>query len=171
MKKVLFIVLTLVLLLIPCGVAYAYDEAGADESHMTIEPADQAAAPYIEAFGNAIGGVKAGDLFYIDVSGTTADTPFTLYITNTNELVHSYRYMNLNVGIYVQTDTDNWEKLSVLVGEPCLDLYLTMQNGLVNFTLPGGAEYKVTIENGCYRSYPITSGKSSTIPNFYLTSG
>jgi hypothetical protein len=166
MKRALFIIATLVLLLIPCGAAYAYDGAGADESPVTIEPADPALAPDIELFGNAIGGVEAGDLFYIDVSGTTVDTPFTLYMTNIDELVHGYRYMNLNVGIYIQTGTDSWEKLSA-TSYP--DMYLTMQNGLVNFTLPGGTTYKVTVESGCYRSYPITSGKSIAIPSFYLT--
>ncbi|MBN1692490.1 MAG: hypothetical protein JW845_02935 [Dehalococcoidales bacterium] len=166
MKKSLFIITILVLLLIPCGAAYAYDGVGAGESPMTIEPADPALTPNIEVFGNAIGGVEAGDLFYIDVSGTTVDTPFTLYITNVDELVHGYRYMNLNVGIYVQTGTGNWEKLSVTA---CPEMYLTMQNGLVNFTLPGSAKYKVTIENGCYRSYYITPGSSIAIPSFYLT--
>ncbi len=166
MKRTLFIIATLVLLLIPCGAAYAYDGAGADESPVTIEPADPSLSPNVEVFGNAIGGVEAGDLFYIDVSGTTVDTPFTLYMTNIDELVHGYRYMNLNVGIYVQTGTDSWEKLSAT---SCPDMYLTMQNGLVNFTLPGGAKYRVTVENGCYRSYPITSGQSIAIPSFYLT--
>ncbi len=166
MKKALFIITILVLLLIPCGAAYAYDGAAADESPITIEPADPALAPNIEVFGNAIGEVEAGDLFYIDVSGTTVDTPFTLYITNVDELVHGYRYMNINVGIYVQTGTDSWDKLSVTA---CPEMYLTMQNGLVNFTLPGNAKYKVTIEKGCYRSYHITPGKNIAIPSFYLT--
>jgi hypothetical protein len=166
MKRALFIIATLVLLLIPCGAAYAYDGVGADEGPVTIEPADPALAPNIEVFGNAIGGVEAGDLFYIDVSGTTADTLFTLYMTNVDELVHGYRYMNLNVGIYVQTGTENWEKLNAT---SCPEMYLTMQNGLVNFTLPGSAKYKVTIENGCYRSYHVTPGNSIAIPSFYLT--
>ncbi|MBN1161173.1 MAG: hypothetical protein JXA17_04435 [Dehalococcoidales bacterium] len=166
MKKTLIIIASLVLLLIPCGAAYAYDGVGANDNSMIIEPADPALAPYINIFGNAIGGVEAGDLFYVDISGTTADTPFTLYMTNADELVHGYRYMNLSIGIYVQMDTDSWEKLSV---KSCPDVYLTMQNGLVNFTLPGGAKYKVKIENGCYRSYHITPGNSIAAPNFYLT--
>ena len=169
MKRALFLISTLILLLIPCGVAYAYDGANAAETSMTIEPADKTSAPHIDAFGNAIGGVEAGDLFFIDISGTPLDTPFTLYMTNVDELVHSYRYMNLNVGIYVQTDTGNWEKMSAMVGEPCPDIYITMQNGLVNFTLPGNAKYKVTIDKGCFRCYGVTPGKNIAIPNFYLT--
>ena len=165
MKKTFIFIATLVLLLIPCGAAYAYDGVDADENPMIIEPADP--APQIIVYGNAIGGVEADDLFYVDITGTTADTPFTLYMTNVDELIHSYRYMNLNIGIYIQIDTNIWEKLNVT---SCPDMYLTMQNGLVNFTLPGGAKYKVTLENGCYRSYHVTPGNSIAMPSFYLTS-
>ena len=165
MKKTFIFIATLVLLLVPCGAAYAYNGADADENPMIIEPADP--APQIIVYGNAIGGVEVDDLFYVDITGTTADTPFTLYMTNVDELIHSYRYMNLNIGIYMQTDTDIWEKLNVT---SCPDMYLTMQNGLVNFTLPGGAKYKVTLENGCYRSYHVTPGNSIAMPSFYLTS-
>lgn len=169
MKRTLFFLLVAVILLIPCGVAYAYDGVEATDNSMTIEPADLASAPHINVFGNAIGGVEAGDLFQIDVSGTTVDTPFTLYITNVDELIHSYRYMNLNIGIYVQTDIDRWEKMTAIAGEPFPDMYITMQNGLVSFTLPGNAKYKITIEKGCFYSYGITPEKSVAIPSFYLT--
>ena len=171
MKRALFIVSTLILLLIPCSVAYAYDGAEATDNSMTIQPADPAAAPNMNVFGNAIGGVEAGELFFIDAAGTTVDTPFTLYITNIDELAHNYRYMNLNVGIYVQTDTDSWEKITTINGESYPDMYITMQNALVGFTLPGNAKYKITIDKGCYRSYCITAGENIAIPSFYLTAG
>ncbi len=169
MKRALFLISTLILLLIPCSVAYAYDGANATENSMAIVPADATSAPHINAFGNAIGGVEAGDLFLIDVSGTTIDTPLTLYMTNVDELVHSYRYMNLNVGIYVQTETGSWEKISEVFGEPTADKYITMQNSMVSFTLPGNAKYKITIDNGCFRSYGIIPGENIAIPSFYLT--
>ena len=168
MKKTLFFVLIAALLLIPCGVAYAYDGVKAADDSISIKPADPTQTPNINVFGNAIGGVSAGELFYIDISAKTVDTPFTLYITNVDELVHSYRYMNLNIGLYVQTDVDRWEKVTTTTGEP--DMYITMQNGLVSFTLPGNASYKITIEKGCFYSYGISPGKSVTIPDFYLTS-
>lgn len=169
MKKALFLISVLILLLIPCSVAYAYDGAKANETSMTIEPADATSAPHIDAFSNAIGGVEAGDLFFIDVSNTPLDTPFTLYMTNVDELVHSYRYMNLNVGIYVQTDTGSWDKFNAITGEPYPDIYLTMQNGLVSFTLPGNAKYKVTVDKGCFRCYGVSPGITIEIPSFYLT--
>ncbi|OGO00414.1 MAG: hypothetical protein A2Y58_05945 [Chloroflexi bacterium RBG_13_51_52] len=169
MKRTLFFLIFAAILLIPCGVAYAYDEVNATENSMTIEPADPTQVPHINVFGNVIGGVEAGDLFQIDVSGTIVDTPFTLYITNVDELVHSYRYMNLNVGVYVQTDIDQWEKMTAIAGEPLPDIYITMQNGMVSFTLPGNAKYKITIDKGCFHSYSITPGESVAIPSFYLT--
>jgi hypothetical protein len=169
MKRALFLISILILALIPCSVAYAYDGPNATETSVTIEPADKAAAPHIDVFGNAIGGVKAGDLFLIDASSIAIDTTFTLYMTNVDELVHNYRYMNLNVGIYVQTNTGSWEKISVMGGEPYPEIYITMQNGLVSFTLPGKAQYKVTIDKGCFRCYGVTPGKNIAIPSFYLT--
>lgn len=169
MKRALFLTFTLILLLIPCGAAYAYDSTNAAETSMIIKAADEASAPHIHAFGNAIGGVEGGDLFFIDISGTSLDTPFTLYMTNLDELVHSYRYMNLNIGIYIQTDAGNWEEMSVTVEETIPDIYLTMQNGLVNFTLPGNAKYKVTIDKGCFRCYGVSPEGNIAIPDFYLT--
>lgn len=169
MKKAFFFISILILLLIPCGAAYAYDGANAGENSLTIIPAEATSAPHINAYGNAIGGVEAGDLFFIDLSGITIDTPFTLYMTNIDELVHSYRYMNLNVGIYIQTDTGNWQKINEVYSEFTQDIYITMQNGLVSFTLPGDAKYKVTIDKGCFRCYGITPGENIAIPSFYLT--
>jgi len=169
MKRALVLITILILVLIPCGVAYAYDGANATGTSMIIEPADALSAPHIDVFGNAIGGVKAGDLFYIDASSIAVDTSYTLYLTNVDELVHSYRYMNLNVGIYVQTETGSWEAVSAMGGEPCPDIYLTMQNGLVSFKLPGNAKYKVTIDKGCFRCYGIAPGSSVAVPSFYLT--
>ncbi|OGO20780.1 MAG: hypothetical protein A2Z15_01950 [Chloroflexi bacterium RBG_16_50_11] len=169
MKRALFFTLIAALLLIPYGVTYAYDGANAADNYLSIEPADPALAPNINVIGNAIGGVSAGDLFYIDITNTMADTPFTLYITNVDELVHSYRYMNLNIGLYVQTSADSWEKVTATAGELLQDMYITMQNGMASFTLLGNAKYKITIEKGCFYSYGISPGKSIAIPSFYLS--
>ena len=38
-------------------------------------------------------------------------------------------------------------------GEPLADTYITMLNGKVNFTLPGYAKYKITIDKGCFYCY------------------
>jgi len=169
MKRKLIFPLIAALLLTPWPVVYAYDEAMAINAPMTVEAAEPATAPKLNAFGNAIGGVTPGDLFHIDSANSTADTLFTLYITNTDELVHCYRYMALNVGVYVQTDTDQWEKVTWGEGETSRETYITMQSGMVSLVLPGYAKYKITIDKGCFYCYGIGGDNNAVSPKFYLT--
>ena len=170
MKRKLLFPLIAALLLAPWPVAYAYDEVRAADMPLTIVAADPSSAPQIKAFGHAIGSVSPGDLFQVDMSSIAVDSVFTMYLTNADELVHSYRYLTLNIGIYVQTDIDRWEKLTAAAGETLHDIYLTMQGGLVSFTLPGSARYKITIEQGCFYYYGSGAG-SIAIPGFNLTTG
>jgi hypothetical protein len=167
-RKLIFLLLT-ALLLTPWPVAYAHD-AAAGQNPIQIEAAEATAAPHWNAFAKAIGGVSPGDLFYIDTGDITTDMLVTLYITNTDELVQYYRYLTLNVGVYVQTGTDQWQKATAGNGELLTDIYLTMLNGRVSFTLPGYAKYKITIDKGCFYCYGSTDG-STTSPTFYLTVG
>ena len=90
MKRKLIFLLMATLLLTPWPVAYAYDNGMAGQAPLQIETAAPEASPKLKAFGNAIGSVTAGDLFYIDTSTTTTDMPVSLHITNTDELVHYY---------------------------------------------------------------------------------
>jgi hypothetical protein len=170
MKRKLIFCLIATLLLTPWPVAYAYDNPIAGSSPLHVEAAEPAAMPKLNAFGNAIGGVTAGDLFHIDSSNNTLDTLFTLYITNTDELIQNYRYMNLNIGIYVQTGIDQWEKVTIGEGEMSQDTYITMHNGLVNFIIPGYGKYKVTIDKGCFYCYGRSTDTNTAVPKFYLTS-
>ena len=170
MKRKLIFFLLATFLLTPWPVAYAYDN-GISEAPIQIEAAAPAAAPQWQAFGNAIGGVTPGELFYVDTGDCIADMPFTLYMTNTNELIQQYRYVTLNVGIYVQTGTDQWEKATTGNGTLLPDTYITMLNGKVSFTLPGYARYKVTIDKGCFYFYGINNGGGAISPKFYLTTG
>jgi len=171
MKKKLIFPLLAALLLIPWPVAYAHDNALAGQAPIQIEAADPATVPQWKAYGNAIGGVTPGNLFYINSSNNTTDMPVTLHMTNTGELVHHYRYLILNVGVYVQTGTDQWEKVTTSNGELLPDTYITMLNGKVSFTLPGYAKYKITIDKGSFYCYGTNSGESAASPEFYLTVG
>lgn len=171
MKRKLIFPLIAALLLTPWPVAYAYEDAMAVNTSVSLEAASPATAPQINALGNAIGGVTPGDLFYIDTFENAADTSYTLYLTNADELVHSYRYMTLNIGIYVQTGTDRWEKVNLGEGGTPRELYLTMAGGLVSFTLPGDARYKITIDGGCFYGYKTGDEESAALPEFYLTVG
>jgi hypothetical protein len=170
MKRVLFFTVVAALLLSPCAVAFANDNIQAADIAATVQPADPATAPVINVYGNTIGGVTAGDLFVINLTNNPLDAAFTLCITNSDELVHNYRYMTLNIGIYVQTKTGEWEKMAASAGKIDPELYITIQTGVAQFILPGGANYKVTIERGCYSCYSIKSGETASKPIFYLAS-
>jgi len=159
-----------ILLLAPWPIAYGHDASGAEAGQETvqIEVAEASAQPSWTAFGNAIGGVEAGELFYIDATDNPADIQVTLCLTNTQELIHCYRYMNLEVGIYIKDGTGEWEKALGANGEPTPDTFITMRNGQVSFTLSGYANYKVTIDGGCFKAHPTTAENGSGSPQFYL---
>ena len=158
-----FFPLIVLLLLAPWPVAYAHDisDGVLGEETVRMEAAEASAQPTWTAFGKAIGGVTSGDLFYIDATDNPADIQVTLYITNANELIGSYRNLILEVGVYAESDTGEWEKAST-------DIFITMRNGQVSFTLPGYAEYKVTIDGGSYYCTTANSDSGSLSPQFYL---
>jgi hypothetical protein len=163
MKKKLLLPLFAALLLAPWPIAYAYDSVNAANLPVAISPANVSVAPQIQTFGHAIGSVSPGELFRVDTSTIAVDTPFSLYLTNADELVECYKYMNLNIGIYVQTDTDQWQKVT-----SSGDIYLTLQGGCVTFTLTGDAVYKITIDKGCFYCYGANSAGNTSVPVFNL---
>ncbi|MBA7656460.1 hypothetical protein ES703_64385 [subsurface metagenome] len=158
-----FFPLIVLLLLAPWPVAYAHDvsDGVVGEETVRVEVAEASAQPTWTAFGKAIGGVTSGDLFYIDATDNPADIQVTLYITNAQELIGCYRNLILEVGVYAESDTGEWEKAST-------DTFITMRNGQVSFTLPGYAEYKVTIDGGSYYCTTTDIDSGSISPQFYL---
>jgi len=160
-----------VLLLVPWPIAYAHNydaTATGRQDALRIEVAETSAQPTWTVFGKAIGGVEAGDLFYIDATDNPADIQVTLYLTNAQELIHYYRYMILKVGVYVQSNDGEWEKAAGYGGEPIPDTFITMRNGQVSFTLAGYANYKVTIDGGSFYSFTANAEGDSLSPRFYL---
>jgi len=170
MKKNLLFALLAILLLAPWPVAYAHENtvAGAELMPVEVAAAGEAAAPSCDVFGSAIGGVTPGDLFYIDSTDSSADIMVTLHITNADELIHSYRYMTLEVGVYIQTGAEQWERATLSGGDMLPDTYITMRSGRVAFNLPGYAKYKITVDGGCFYSYGAAANGNSVSPNFYL---
>jgi hypothetical protein len=167
-KKVIFIILS-VLLLAPWPVAYAYADAAESQPAVKVEAAAASAAPQWQAFGNAVCSVKPGDLFYVNTADSQADVRITLQITNTGDLVHQYRYMTLGVGVYVRKADGQWEKAATGNGDPFPDTYISLQDNAAELTLPGLADYKITIDKGCFYCYGIRPGESAIPPGFYLT--
>jgi hypothetical protein len=168
MKRKLIFSLITALLLVPCTVAYAYDDAAAATGSVVITSPGPASLPQFHVYGNAIGGITPGDIFLIDSSGSAVDTTLTLYITNTDELIHNFRYLTLKIGTYVQDSAVGWEKVPAAEGDDSQETYLTMQNGAVSFVLAGGARYKITIDKGCFYCYGIGAGETCSLPDFYL---
>jgi len=158
-----FFPIIVLLLLAPWPVAYAhtYTDDMTGQDAVRIEVAEASAQPSWTAFGKAIGGVTPGDLFYIDASDNPADIAVTLYITNAQELIGCYRNLILEVGVYVGSDTGEWEIVPT-------DTFITMRNGQVSFTLLGYAEYKVTIDSGSFYCVTANTDSGSLSPQFYL---
>ena len=171
MKRKLIFALVVAFFLVPWTAAFAHNVAKADTGPVDIQPASSATQPVFNSYGNTIGGVIPGDVFIIDCSGSDVDTEFNLYITNSDELVKSYRYVNLQIGIYTESGNGAWQKITELSGENAADFYITMQNSHVSFFLPGGAKYKIMIDKGCFNRYPVAKGKSAALPEFYLAAG
>ncbi len=165
-----FFPLIVLLLLAPWPVAYAHDvsDGVVGEETVRVEVAEASAQPTWTAFGKAIGGVTPGDLFHIDATDNPADIQVTLYITNAQELIGCYRNLILEVGIHTESDTGEWEKASMNNGELIPDTFITMRNGQVSFTLPGYAEYKVTIDGGSFYCTSANTESGSLSPQFYL---
>jgi len=161
-----------VLLLAPWPVAFAHDisDGVIGQETVRIEVAKASATPTWTAFRRAICGVTTpGDLFYIDATTNTADIEVTLYLTNTQELSHYYRYLILKVGGYAESNAGQWEKASMGGSAPIPDTFITLHDARVSFTLPGYAKYKITIDSGSFYCTNTDVDGGSLSPRFYLT--
>ncbi|HTY82365.1 MAG TPA: hypothetical protein VMB24_06245, partial [Dehalococcoidales bacterium] len=126
-RKILFAVV-LAIFLVPWTAAYAHNVANADTIPVDIQPAPAASQPAFNVFGNAIGSVIPGDLFFIDCSGNQADTEFNLYITNADALIKNYRFVNLQIGLYTEKESGAWQKITKSTGQSAEDFYITIQD-------------------------------------------
>lgn len=142
---------------------------GTIDEGIKIEAAPLETTPAMQCWANATSGVTAGDLFFLDTTEAQQDIVVTLSITNTDELVHSFRYMMLKVMVYRQNAEGQWEKAVTADGNTFPNIYVTIQNGAVTFTLPGTANYKVGIESGNVKTNP--GAPAGIQPMFYLEAG
>jgi len=156
------------LLLTPWPVAYAYDSDSATVERVAIEAAEASVAPEMSVFRGAVGSVSPGDLFYIYASGSNADAMVNLYLTNADKLIQHYRYLILEVGVYVENDNNKWTKLPGENGVVS-DTYLTLRNGQVSFVINSRARHRITIEGGSFYSSVKNTAGVSVSPRFYVT--
>ena len=158
------------LLLVPWPIAYAYSYSGdtVTQDGIQVSAAEVSAAPTWTAVEKTIGGVTPGDLFFIDATDSGADIQAILHFTNASELVNSYRYLILKVGLYVDNGSGEWEPAYGIDGELAPDTFITLRTGYADFTLPGYAKYKVTIDSGSFYCTDADIDGGSTSPQFYL---
>jgi len=172
MRKIFLFILIIVATLLVASwlipIAYGQTNGDTEQGDVYVEAAPPEAAPAASFFGNAIGGVTAGDLFYIYATNHQPDMSVDLYITNTDELIHYFRYLILKVGVYVEDVDGQWKQITSQDGIVLPDTYITMQNSPVTFILPGLARYKLTIESGSYYCLPLHSNDGDFSPQFYV---
>ena len=167
--KLFFPVLAM-LILAPWPIAYAYDYNVAGQGTVRIEVTGPSVAPNWTVSQRTVGGVSTQyDLFYVDAANNADDILTTLYLTNCLKLAHCYRYMILNIGVYVKSNAGEWEKASGYDGQLIPDTFLTLHNGQVSFALAGRANYRVTIDGGSFYCINANAGGDSLSPQFYLT--
>lgn len=135
---------------------------------LEITATPQSDAPAATFYGNAIGSVKSGDLFFINAVNVPQDMTLNLYITNIDQMVPVLRYMTLEIIIYREDAAGQWEKVQLKEGAAFPPLFLTMRNGQVMFDLPGLARYKVTVGSGSFYCNPAGENMENTAPQFYL---
>jgi len=158
--------------LAPLTLNYAQGAGGnvPEDSPVRIQAAEASTMPGWRAYGRAIGGIdKPGDLFYFDATERSGDITVSLCILNTQQLSYCYRYLTLRMGVYVQNSTGDWEKAPRKSGGPVPETYLTLRKDRVNFTLPGGAEYKLAIDGGSFYCRGTNAYGGSISPRFSPT--
>ena len=183
MKKKSFLLLAILLVAVIAGASFAYTQTSASVianvsnsssfAHVDTwdNPADWGkynALPAWTPFEGTAGSITAGDLYLIDPRDYTGDLLVNLYLTNADELVHNYSFLNMQVQAYTAiTTTPSYT--------PTLqDAYLTMSNGYASFNLPGLTQsdqsYVITIDDGSW--YCIDGDDSpddrSLSPSFYI---
>ncbi len=161
-----------VLLLTPWPVAYAYTYPGntGEPGTVRVEIAEASAAPTWSVFRRAIGGVShPGDLFYVDATGNAADIRVNLYLTNASELIRYYRYLILNISLYVEGDAGEWERLSWHGDGSSAEAFLTLRDAQMSFDLPGYARYRVAVDDGSFYCTNTDADGNGLSPRFYLT--
>jgi len=159
------------LFLAPWPIAYtaSYADGMTGQDAIQVTAAEASSVPSWTAVEKAIGGVSTpSDLFYIDATDSGADIQATLHITNASELVNSYRFLILKVGLYVDNGNGEWEPAYGVDGELFSDTFITLTDGYTGFTLPGYAKYKVTIDSGSFYCTNADIDGGSTSPTFYL---
>lgn len=115
-------------------------------------------------FSNIQGEVPVGQLFKINpATDYTGDLLIKLYLTNTNDILKAYKYINMKVYVANSLEAENTPDYQIL----------SIETGVLTFNIEGGSaeNYVVEIIGGSYRlmsDKPDEWGMGWTItPEFY----
>lgn len=108
--------------------------------------------------GGRIGAVESGNLYTVARdSDYTGDLVFTLALTNADELINKYVYLNLEIRVM-----DGAEPSAEVTTE-----WLTLEEGVVELRVPAAktAPFTVKINDGTYRTEPQTDPTAAPVFN------
>jgi hypothetical protein len=113
------------------------------------------------------GAVTAGDVYYIDTTDYLGDILVTVFLTNTDELIKDYSYLNLQINVWAGTSGD-WDQSNMADGSSIGTVYLTLTGGYATFILSGNTEYCIAVDDGNYYCIDTDAAGGSLSPDFYL---
>jgi hypothetical protein len=118
----------------------------------------------------AVGSVTAGNLYKIQVPDS-GQYMITLFLTDVDELVQAYSYLNLNVTIYA-ISSDDYNNASLGQTLPAgatlkATEWLTLSSGRVILYVTGSAYYLVRVDDGVFYC-TSTSDTDNLGPEFYI---
>lgn len=152
-------------------IAYAHDNSRESQEALLVNAAETLTTPKLSVFGKAIDSVTTlQDLFYIGASNCPTDLAVTTQLTTANELIRCYPYLILKMGVYVQSDSGEWEKAGY-DGKPISETFVLMLNGQVSFTSAGFTKYKLTVDSGSFYYTKAHADDVSLSPTGFSSSG
>jgi hypothetical protein len=170
-RKVLqFILIVVAILLLPSKltpIAYGKITDAIEQDKAHIEAAGPTTILNMDFWENAHGSIIPGDLFFIDAVDEPGNTVVNLYITNTDELTHYFKYLILKISVYSQNYDGQWSQ--VKVDGKHTDSYITLRSNPMQFVIPGNSRYKIRVDSGSFYSLPAGENSNITAPHFYLT--
>jgi len=114
---------------------------------------------------------QPGDLYLVDAIAIPQSeiVVVTLLLTNPGDLRQSYSYLHLNMGIYREQAPGTWLPATGPDGQRIEEAYLSLLDGQVQFVLPGGSRYAITIEGGAYHVIHTDRPGGTLSPTFHAS--
>jgi hypothetical protein len=114
------------------------------------------------------GNITAGDVYYVDCTGSAANVRVTIYVTNSGKLVNDYTYLNMQVNIRAGS-SGIWTQATTADDSTNATDYLTFDKSAISFILIGSTHYDISIDGGdFYCSQTLVDATHDISPQFYV---